>query len=81
MAVNGIPKFEGQKSLSIHYKMMFHHLHQNTYVLHTFFSLTAEKMALLLLDYVTLTSLIPIIGLNLIFKKYLKNALDVSTRY
>ncbi|KAL1022358.1 hypothetical protein UPYG_G00025640 [Umbra pygmaea] len=46
-----------------------------------FFSLTAEKIdqeTLLLLDDVTLTSLIPIIGLRLKFKKYLKNALDES---
>lgn len=44
----------------------------------------AEKIdqeTLLLLDDVTLTSLIPIIGLRLKFKKYLKNVLDVSKRY
>ncbi len=49
-----------------------------------YFFLTAEKIdeeTLLLLDDVTLTSLVPIIGLRLKFKKYLKNFLDVSTRY
>ncbi|XP_052449210.1 uncharacterized protein LOC128011128 [Carassius gibelio] len=43
----------------------------------------AEKIdqeTLLLLDDVTLTSLIPIIGLRLKFKKYLKNVLDESTK-
>ncbi len=51
-------------------------------VKHNFF-LTAEKIdeETLLLDDVTLTSLVPIIGLRLKFKKYLKNLLDVSTRY
>ncbi len=52
-------------------------------VKHNFF-LTAEKIdeeTLLLLNDVTLTSLVPIIGLRLKFKKYLKNLLDVSTRY
>ncbi|GAA6111579.1 uncharacterized protein LOC111843072, partial [Tachysurus ichikawai] len=39
-----------------------------------------DQETLLLLDDVTLTSLIPIIGLRLKFKKYLKNMLDESIK-